>query len=89
MGCFIFTGSLQEIMFQVKLIGYSENKGETEVRMRERGSKKGGACRFVCGELYVLNGHVRQKKSTHVCDPSLAIFLLLLLMRIISFEKNI
>lgn len=28
--------------------------------MRERGSKKRGACRLVCGELYVLNGHVKR-----------------------------
>ena len=57
--------------------------------MRESGSKKGGAFRSLCGELYVLSGHVRRKNSTHVCDPSLAIFLLLLLIRIISFEKNV
>lgn len=61
MGCFIFTDSLQEIMFQIKLIGYSENREQIEVGMRERGSKKGGAFRSVCGELYVLSGHVRQR----------------------------
>lgn len=42
MGCFIFTGSLQEIMFQVKLIGYSENKGANRSKDEGKGKQERG-----------------------------------------------
>ena len=39
-GCFMFTGSLQEIMFQIKLIGYSEDKGAN--RSKDEGEARKG-----------------------------------------------